>query len=899
MSRWLPIRRDLGLQLLALYLAFVAPVIAAAVVFDTLAGTRLENDVKAADLALAQSISLETDTTLRNALNTVLELSQTPEVQSDAPVLVAPLFAAVSKARSEINLVYLLDASGIMVYHYPEGPSTTVGTDFSFRGYFKAALTADAPLMSIGRVSPTTNQPVTTAVMPIRDGNGVFKGVVATNLALERLSSTLARIAAESSSGLRVSILDASRTTIADSDVTRLLSDGGSSLAMVSGTLQAGKSAFRIDRDDSGREWLRTYVPIPSASWTVVVERPTDIAFASPRLFHDGLLIASAVFLAGGLLFWIMLSRRVLSPLERLAEFSRRIGYRDEPDRPGIPAPEITSLLQRGDQIGHLTRALKLMEDSVERRFTELATLLETSRATSASLDAGRVIDTILEQVQRLMAVNTCALLVLDEKEAVLRVRASRGLSDEYARELRIDPHDPRAPAMRAIASERPVQVPDTETDVSFEPFRARASREGYRSILAVPLIAPHIGPSALVVYRRDPHVFSHDEIELIWNFANHAAIALENAALYSRTDERLQEQTRVLESVMQSMSDGLLLHDHAGRVLFVNRLFADAAGSSPAELEGQSFEQVRRRMVAAVSNPASFEVALAAALDGSGPRSFEFGILRRGQQRDIRARVFDVVDPDGRPVGQGELFQDITRYRELDRMKSSLISTVSHELRTPLASIKGYASTLQQDDVEWDSVSIRNFAEVMSDETDRLTRLVNDLLDMSRIEGSTLRLSRSMSQIREIVPRAIRQVLDRDGHTIEADIAPDLPPVEVDTSRIEAVIRNLIENAVKYSRPGTPVRIRAEADDRNVTVKVSDLGPGVAPEHRGRVFERFYRADASYTRDSRGAGLGLAICKGFVEAHGGTIWLEEGLPGATFAFTLPLPAPDGARASR
>lgn len=889
MSRWLPFRRDLGLQLLALYLLFVMPVIVAALTFDNLAGARLKKDVEAADLALAQSIALETNATLQNAMNTVMELSQTPEVQSGKPARVEPLFAAVSKARSEINLVYLLDARGTMAYHYPEGPGSTVGTDFSFRDYFQASLAAEEPLMSIGRVSPTTNQPVTTAVMPVRDGNGVFRGLVATNLALERLSSTLALIASESTSGLRVSILDSAGTTIADSDVSQLLTDSRSRLPIASASALRGQPGSVIGSDESGRQWLRTYVPILSAAWAVVVQRPTDIAFASANQFHTGLLVASGVFLAGGLLFWIMLSRRVIEPLELLAEFSRRIGYRDDSGAARPRAPDLASMLARGDQVGHLTRALKRMEDSVERRFTELGTLLETSRATSSSLDAGRVIDTILEQVQRLMEVNTCALLTLDEREAVLRVRASRGLSDGYARELRIDPQDPRAPSMRAIGSGRPVQVSDSETDVSFEPFRARARGEGYRSLLVVPLDAPHIGPAALVVYRRDPHVFSRDEIELIWNFANHAAIALENAALHSRTDEKLQDQTRVLESVMQSMSDGLILHSHAGRVLLVNRPFAETIEMTPADLVGQPIDQVWDRILKSVVDPAAFATAHAAALDDSGPRSFEFSLQQGGQRRDVRARIFDVVDSQGGAIGQGELFQDVTRYRELDRMKSSLISTVSHELRTPLASIKGYASTLQQEDVDWDAVSIRRFAQVMSDETDHLTQLVNDLLDMSRIEAGSLRLDVSSCRLSDIVPRALAQVRDLDQHVIRSDLEQDLPPVEVDPRRIEVVIRNLVENAVRYSPAGTLVRVRAVREGDDVRVMVSDNGPGVAPEHRDRIFEHFYRADDSYTRASGGAGLGLAICKGIVEAHRGRLWLDETLPGGTFAFTLPV----------
>jgi len=225
MFRWLPFRQDLGLQLLALYLLFVGPVILAALVFDSLASVRLRRDVQAADLALARSIALETDASLRNARNTVAELSLTPEVLAGDVRRLAPVFATVMSARNDINLVYLLDARGVMLYHYPEGPGSTVGVDFSFRLYFQAALTATRPLMSAGRISPTTGQAVATAVMPVRDADGRFLGVVATNLALQQLSATLTEIASDPTSGLRVSILDATGQIVADSDPQKLLGD--------------------------------------------------------------------------------------------------------------------------------------------------------------------------------------------------------------------------------------------------------------------------------------------------------------------------------------------------------------------------------------------------------------------------------------------------------------------------------------------------------------------------------------------------------------------------------------------------------------------------------------------------------------------------------------------------
>ncbi|HZY40461.1 MAG TPA: cache domain-containing protein, partial [Anaerolineae bacterium] len=470
-------RRDLGLQLLALYLVFVLPVVVAALIFDATASTQLERDVRAADLALGRSIALETEAFVQQALAAVDNFAHLPAVQSGNPDQFATLFNAALSARRDVSLFYFLDATGRMVYHAPIGPGSTVGQDFSFRQYFIDARLSDGPVVSIGRISPTTGEPVATVAHRVLNDRGEFVGVVASNLALEQLSTTLREVVnadPTQRANLIISIVDGSGQIVAHPDRAQLLNDAYATLPQ----LQASRGDLPISLtalDTGQREWLYSYVAIPAANWIVAVQRATEVAFTSPRALHTGLLIALGVFVIGGLFFWMMLSRRVIEPLERLALFSRAIGQRDEPIAPLDPAPELAGLLTRADQMGHLTRALKRMEADIEQRFTELATLLETSTATSSSLDADQVISTILDQVLRLMSIDKCALVALDQREQVLRVRASRGLSDTYARDLRIDPHDARSPSMRAIRSGQLVQVPDTDTDVAFESFRPRA----------------------------------------------------------------------------------------------------------------------------------------------------------------------------------------------------------------------------------------------------------------------------------------------------------------------------------------------------------------------------------------------------------------------------------------
>jgi signal transduction histidine kinase len=895
--RWLPFRRDLGLQLLALYLLFVGPVIVAALIFDSLAGARLKRDVQAADLALARSIALETDASLQNALRTVAELSLAPEVQNRLKPLegsqpsggspsLAPLFATVKTARGEINLVYLLGADGLMLYHYPEGPGSTVGLYFSHRQYYTDSLTSRVPLMSAGRISPTTNQPVVTAVMPVRAADGNFLGVVATNLDLQQLSATLTQITTDQTAGLRVSILDATGQIVADSDPGKLLTDARADFAAETEAALRGESDSRIGRDAAEREMLFSYVPIASAGWAVVVQHPADHAFASPRAFHNGLLIAIGVFLVGGLFFWMMLSRRVIAPLERLAVFSAAISRRAV-----APAhrAQLVPHSDRADQMGHLVRALTQMERDVERRFTELSTLLDTSTAVVSTLDSQRVLDTILEQVQRLLGVDKCAIIALDERARELRLRAARGLSDDYLRRIRTRSVDARPvfPSERAIRAGQLIQVGDTETETDFPAsMRERARVEGYRALLAAPLITPHSPPAALIVYWRDPHVGSPEEINLIVNFANQAAMAIENAALFALTDEKLREQTRTLEALVQSLNDGLILESGDGRILYCNRRICELADIAPEEVAAHAAASLRRKLLARSAGQGSISPS-ASGQDSIQP--YDVSLQHNGRTLDLRLQSFDVTDEHGQLIGRGQLWLDVTGDKELDRMKSALIATVSHELRTPLAAIKGNITSLLADDVQWDAAAQREFLEVASAETDRLAALVADLLDLSKIQAGTFVVHREPCVLAPLVERAAARVRPPLGTRLGVNIPPGLPAFHADPPRIEAVLRNLLENAAKYSPPNSAIRLSAEQLDGHLLVRVADDGPGIPPVHREKIFDRFYRIDDGFARQASGAGLGLAICKGFVEAHGGKIWVEPSERGVVFAFTLPL----------
>jgi two-component system sensor histidine kinase KdpD len=222
----------------------------------------------------------------------------------------------------------------------------------------------------------------------------------------------------------------------------------------------------------------------------------------------------------------------------------------------------------------------------------------------------------------------------------------------------------------------------------------------------------------------------------------------------------------------------------------------------------------------------------------------------------------------------------------ETEQLRSSLLSSVSHDLRTPLAAITGAASTLLEDEMV-DKTTQHELIQTIREEADRLNRLVRNLLDMTRVESGAIQVKKNWQPLEEVVGVALSRL---EGQLAErpalVHLPPELPLVPLDEVLIEQVLVNLLENAVKYTPPGSPIDLSAWAGDQQVTVEVADRGPGLPAGDEQRVFDKFFRAQSA----TGGAGLGLTICRGIIEAHGGRIWAENRPDGgAVFRFTLPL----------
>ncbi|HEY7780338.1 MAG TPA: histidine kinase dimerization/phospho-acceptor domain-containing protein, partial [Ktedonobacterales bacterium] len=319
--------------------------------------------------------------------------------------------------------------------------------------------------------------------------------------------------------------------------------------------------------------------------------------------------------------------------------------------------------------------------------------------------------------------------------------------------------------------------------------------------------------------------------------FTNYAALAWEHAVPYERSDERLREvaaenarlyqetrlEKRRLDAIIGSMSDGLVMTSADGSVLYANPSAAALTGVADGALARGTIGDIHAVLRAAAADPAVYDRSLARAEAG---RHGDW-VVETTAGRALHLRLFDVHDEDGETIGRGLLLRDVTREREVDEFKTTLLAAVGHEVRTPLAAIKGHASTLLQDDVAWSPEDQRKSLLTISDEADRLAGLVRDLLDLSRQQAGLLPLHRRPVPLAALMEGALR----RHGPTlprVSLELRPDLPPLDVDRTRVEVALRNVLANAAAYG--GGHVRVVAAERGAMVELAVSDDGPGIAP---------------------------------------------------------------------
>jgi signal transduction histidine kinase/DNA-binding response OmpR family regulator/putative methionine-R-sulfoxide reductase with GAF domain len=562
-------------------------------------------------------------------------------------------------------------------------------------------------------------------------------------------------------------------------------------------------------------------------------------------------------------------------------------------DRRRFDASELGALQIVGRQVGMLLQNARLYQ-ALEGRAARLRTLVQLNQLISSSLETGEVLRGIARAAAEIMKVDVVSFWIVDLVERTLTVRA---FSDELMGEdfpVQVVGFD-RGGVGWVATHRQALGVPDVFADGRFVGLDWWA-RRGLRSFYGVPMVYQGALIGVLALNGRRPFVFTEDDLSLLDHFVIQAAVAVQNAALFQEAESRKTQ----LEQVFASTSDGILVLDLSGRITALNRRGGEVLHVLPAEVMGRPLA----RLVEKLGGRSTWETQGGPPIDslaeGRVPQVTSGDLeMATPPRRILRWLVTPTLDIAGAPRGLTVTLRDVTHERGVERMKTELVSIVSHELRTPLASIKGALHLLLSEPASGLDDTQQQLLDISLKNTDRLIRLINDMLDVSKIEAGRIELQLEPHRVSEFVTLAIsgiRAFAESRRVTIARELETNLPEVNVDLDRMVQVLTNLLSNAVKFSPEGGQVRVSArlgragpEAGE-TVEISVKDEGRGISAEDIPRLFEKFRQLDSTTVREVEGTGLGLAICRGLVEEHGGRISVASA-PGAGATFVVSLPS--------
>ncbi|MBI2957259.1 MAG: GAF domain-containing protein [Chloroflexi bacterium] len=559
----------------------------------------------------------------------------------------------------------------------------------------------------------------------------------------------------------------------------------------------------------------------------------------------------------------------------------------------GLPAEDDVALLETCS--GEIARAIHnaqlftRTDSALRRRIAEQEALTGVLGAATKSLDLDSVLKDALKRAAEALDVDAAGIALADETGQRLTVQSAYERKSDSYRAVGVDLDLSKLPSLQAlIKGGQPIVVPDRGALPAGDE-KAFAEQWRTRSALVLPIVlAGRMLGTLQFSTETAPKNYTANEVSLARAISNHLASVIQNARLYESTER----ERSTLESIMASMNEGLLVMDARGNILYCNKAAEKQLGLRCEDFLGLSENTFREALELQVDDADGLRSRWKEALAGLREKpKFGFEVKTRSGKRNVEAAPFLVGDEHNR-LGVGILFRDITREREIDRMKTEFISVASHELRTPMTSVYGFAELLLMRATGL-AEDQRKWVETIYAEGKRLADIVEDLLNVSRIESGLLPLNLGAVSLEPMVTSIIGQVgLANPSRSLISQIPEGFPSVRADKDKLHRVLYNLVDNAVKYSPSGGPVIISAECNPSAGTIvfSVSDRGLGIPAEEIPKLFGRFHRVRRPETEKVRGTGLGLYIVKSLVESMSGNIRVESQLnQGSTFYVTLPV----------
>ncbi len=518
------------------------------------------------------------------------------------------------------------------------------------------------------------------------------------------------------------------------------------------------------------------------------------------------------------------------------------------------------------------------MSNSIAGKLRQHELFLHISNAMTAQLDITELLSLVINAAVDLLAGNA-GLIALRDESGQLHINAAAHIPSE------------RWSAFSSLI-EHYNNPKYTSVENDLQELRLLVNMPlRHVNALAMTYHGTHIG--VILVFRAAVNVaFSDEEQQSLAAFANQAAIAVTNARLF----QSLIREKQHLAAIVEQSMDGVMILDARWRIVAFNHAMEQFTGWPRDEANGRPCAEVVGIETNSGENLCRVDCPLQRPHIGSIAQAEGWITARDNRRRYIQSTY--TIQRDAQDVFVGAIVnvRDISKQKIESEMQNTFISVISHELKTPVSIIRGYAEMLARSDVIWQPAQIHDSLQIIIDEADRLTREINSLLDVSRMQLNAMQIEPSTWPIRTLFEQICQRLAARaqlQQIHFEIRIPDEMPDVHADRERIRVVCENLLTNALKYSPNGGIIRISARNDNGMAIVSVSDQGIGIPIDEQSKIFERFYRIDNRLRRETQGFGLGLFLAKAIIEAHHGQIWVESHANhGSRFFFSIPLAIP-------
>jgi PAS domain S-box-containing protein len=600
------------------------------------------------------------------------------------------------------------------------------------------------------------------------------------------------------------------------------------------------------------------YQPVWGRPWAVVVSVPAQYTQQLALQTAAPLMIMIIIlFLIAALVLRFSL-RTVTASLQNLALETNRISS-GQLDRP--------LETDGNDEVGQLRHAFENMRSSLKARLDELNRLLQVSRGVASSLEFQESVKPVMEAA---LSTGANAVRVVLSPEALPEMKGGSLPVSRFGYGRGNEQYSYLDDQILPMTRQKEVVALNNLSRVRLLTFPPNAPRP--EALLALPLHHENMFYGALWLAYNTPHQFGEDEIRFMTTIAGQAALASANSQLFANAEIGRQR----LAAILNSNPDPVLVTDYQGRLLLANPAAWQVLGLPGEAVNGKAINTI-------IQQPALLGLLQVVSEDKqSAEVDLEDG-------KSYLATASSVI-VEGQPVGRICILRDVTRFKELDTLKSEFVATVSHDLRYPLTTMRGYATMLEM--VGELNEQQASYVRKIISSVDGMNQLVTSLLDLGRIDAG-VDLQPEMVPVQDVVERvinALQLTASQKQVVISSDISPHaIPLVEADPALLQQALHNLLENAVIYTEPRGKVIVRVEPDKDQMVFSVYDTGIGIAPVDIPRIFEKFYRGGQKEAKKRQGTGLGLAIVKSIAERHKGRVWVESQL-GKGSAFHLAIP---------